>query len=88
MRLFLTAVLLTMLAGPVLAHQCILGGSTATDMQIYNSCKADLATGAAGHGANEARASDDVLRLKAENETLKAQLTIIRQRLLAILGDL
>ena len=90
MRLLLTVTILTMLAGPVSAHQCILGGSTATDMQIYNSCKADLATGTAGHGdsGGDEHASDDIMRLKAENAALKARLTGIRQRLLAILGDL
>ena len=88
MRLLFTVTILTMLAGPVSAHKCILGGSTAADMQIYNSCKADLATGSARHGANDQDMSGKILRLKAENEALKAQLTVIRQRILAILGDL
>ena len=92
MRRFRSILLLTMListlAGPLSAHQCILGGSTATDMQIYNSCKADLAAGIAGHDHQNADMSGEILRLKTENEALRARLKIIRQRLLTILGDL
>ena len=88
MRLLLIAAFLTMLAGPLSAHQCILGGSTATDMQIYNSCKADLATGTAGHESDSWDTSGRIAQLEAENAALKASLKAIRQRLLAILGDL
>ena len=42
MRLILTTIMLTMLAQPVWAHQCILSGSTAEAIQSYNLCKADL----------------------------------------------
>ena len=88
MRLLLAVTILTLLAGPVSAHQCILGGSTATDMQIYNSCKADLATGTAGHEPDSGDTSARIAQLEAENAALKASLKAIRQRLLAILGDL
>ena len=90
--LVMTTLVMTTGATPSWAHQCILGGSTATDMQIYNSCKADLATGTAGHGGGDGggdgNTSEEILRLKAENDALKARLTVIRQRLLAILGNL
>ena len=98
--LVMTTLVMTTGATPSWAHQCILGGSTATDMQIYNSCKADLATGTAGHGgghgggdgggdgSRDGNTSEEILRLKAENDALKARLTVIRQRLLAILGNL
>jgi len=93
MRLiFLTLTLtLTMLAAPVSAHKCILGGSTATDIQIYNSCKADLATGAAGHrndGNDDNDQSAAMLRLEAENEALRARLATVKRHLLDILGGL
>lgn len=92
MRRFFPILMLTLLASifamPALAHKCVLGGGSTTDIQIYNSCKADLAAGIAGHDHQNADMSGEILRLKTENEALKAQLTIIRQRLLAILGDL
>ena len=88
MRVIFSFLTLFMLAAPALAHTCILAGSSATDMQIYNSCKADLATGAAGHGTADQDMAGELARLKAENETLKARLTVVRQRLLTVLGDL
>ena len=92
MRRFIPFLMLTILvsapAMPTLAHQCILGGGSTTDIQIYNSCKADLAAGSAGHDHQNADMSGEILRLKTENEALRARLKIIRQRLLTILGDL
>ena len=92
MRRFIPFLMLTILASapamPTLAHQCVLGGGSTTDIQIYNSCKADLAAGGAGHDHQNADMSGEILRLKTENEALRARLTIIRQRLLTILSDL
>ena len=87
-------------AQPVVAHQCILDGSTTTAIQAYNSCKADLANGtsghAAGHAAGDHAAGDhaagdhtaELARLKAENALLKARLDDVKRRLLGLLGDL
>jgi hypothetical protein len=92
MRLIFLTVIMTMLAGPVSAHKCILGGSSAMDMQIYNSCKADLATGAAGHrndGIDQNNEqSAELLRLEAENKALRARLSAVKRHLLDILGGL
>ena len=93
MRLLFITLIVTMLAAPASAHQCILGGSSASDIQIYNSCKSDLASGTAGHedAGHEDAGKDlsaDILRLQAENEALKARLTAVKRRLLDILGDL
>ena len=86
MRLILTTIMLTMLAQPVWAHQCILSGSTAEAIQSYNLCKADLANGTANHQANDR--SGKVAQLQAENYALKAQLAQIKRQLLALLGEL
>ena len=91
MRLIFLTVIMTMLAGSVSAHKCILGGSSAMEMQIYNSCKADLATGAAGHrndGNEHNDQSAELLRLEAENEALRARLSAVKRHLLDILGGL
>ena len=55
MRLILTTIILTMLAQPVWAHQCIPDGSTAEAIQSYNLCKADLANGSANHQADQSQ---------------------------------
>lgn len=88
MRLLFITLIVTMLAAPASAHQCILGGSSASDIQIYNSCKSDLASDTAGHEDAGKDLSADILRLQAENEALKARLTAVKRRLLDILGDL
>ena len=71
---------------PTSAHQCVLEGSTSEAIQSYNACKLDLATGQSGHGGDDQ--SEELARLKAENEMLKARLAGVRQRLLGLLGDL
>lgn len=93
MRLFFTSLILATLAlatlaTPSLAHQCILGGSSATDIQIYNSCKADLVAGNSGHEDAGTDPSVEMSRLRAENDALKAKLTDVKRQLLDILGDL
>ena len=71
---------------PAAAHQCMLEGSTSEEIQSYNACKLDLATGQSGHSGDDQSA--ELARLKAENEMLKARLVDVRQRLLSLLGDL
>lgn len=71
---------------PVVAHQCILEGSSANAIQTYNACKADLASGTANHQTSED--AGELARLQAENDALKAQLAEVRRRLLGLLGDL
>ena len=93
MRLFFTPLILATLvmatlATPPWAHECILGGSSTTDIQIYNSCKADLAAGNAGHEDTGTDLTGEMSRLQAENDALKARLTAIKRQLLDLLGDL
>ena len=68
------------------AHQCVLEGSSSEAIQSYNACKLDLVTGQSGHGGDDQ--SQELARLTAENERLKARLVDVRQRLLGLLGDL
>lgn len=86
--LILATLVMATLTTPSWAHKCILGGSTATDMQIYNSCKADLAVGNAGHEEARTDLSDEMARLQAENDALKARLTAVKRQLLDLLRDL
>lgn len=79
-------VLLCWYGQPASAHQCILDGSSATAIQAYNICKADLANGTAGHTTEDHSA--ELARLQAENEVLRARLEDVRRRLLGLLGDL
>ena len=76
----------SLLGLPAAAHQCILEGSSAGDIQAYNTCKADLASGNANHAVQANK--DELARLQAENDALKAQLSDIRRRLLGLLADL
>ncbi|MEC7558799.1 MAG: hypothetical protein VX903_02840 [Pseudomonadota bacterium] len=76
----------SLLGLPAAAHQCILEGSSAGEIQAYNTCKADLASGNANHAAQDNK--DELARLQAENDALKAQLSDIRRRLLGLLADL
>jgi hypothetical protein len=86
--LILATLVMATLTTPSWAHRCILGGSSATDIQIYNSCKADLAVGNAGHQDAGTDLSDEMSRLQAENDALKARLTAVKRQLLNLLGDL
>ena len=46
-------VCLSLIGVPAAAHQCILEGSSAGEIQAYNTCKADLASGNAHHAAQD-----------------------------------
>ena len=79
-------VCLSLIGVPAAAHQCILEGSSAGEIQAYNTCKADLASGNAHHAAQDNE--DELARLAAENDALKARLADVRRRLLGLLADL
>lgn len=86
MRLLFITSLLFMLTSPVSAHKCVLEGGSTANLQIYNACKADLAAGVAGH--DDQAVIEELLELRAENEALKARLTVVKRQLLDLLGDL
>ena len=64
----------------------MLEGSTQDEVQAYNMCKADLATGTTGHSAQQS--STELNRLQAENEALRARLDVVKRQLLNLIGDL
>lgn len=71
------------------AHQCKLENGSAEAILVYNSCKADLATGISKHQSDAAEPrSDRELALESENLQLRQKLGIIRNNLLDILKHL
>jgi len=96
-RLVILCILVSWPGLPATAHQCILAGSSAEAIQIYNACKADLVNGSARHAAADNAAGDGgasdsaearLAALQAENDALKARLADVRRRLFEVLGDL
>ena len=95
MRIIFFAILLSLPAGSVHGHQCVLSGTGASEIAIYNACKNDLVMGMDGHGSaatNTADATDQVrqklILLEAENRQLQAKLALLRNRLLDLMKDL
>ena len=91
MRIIFFAILLSLSAGSVHGHQCVLSGTGASEIAIYNACKNDLVMGMDGHGSS-AGATDQVsqklILLEAENRQLQAKLALLRNRLLDLMRDL
>ena len=92
MRIIFFAILLSLSAGSVHGHQCVLSGTGASEIAIYNACKNDLVMGMDGHGSSAASATDHVsqklIPLEAENRQLQAKLALLRNRLLDLMKDL
>ena len=66
-----------------MAHKCVLNGSSATEITIYNSCKNDLASGVAGH--SKTKDPDRIKELEQENEQLKGKILALKRYLLDLL---
>ena len=95
MRIIFFAILLILSAGSVHGHQCVLSGTGASEIAIYNACKNDLVMGMDGHdksGTSGTSAADDtshrLILLEAENRQLRAKLGLLRNRLLDLMKDL
>ena len=95
MRIMFFATLFSLLAAPLYSHQCVLSGTDASDITIYNACKNDLVMGMDGHdksatsGTNTADdTSQRLILLEAENRQLQAKLGLLRNRLLDLMKDL
>ena len=95
MRIIFFAILLILSAGSVYGHQCVLSGTGASEIAIYNACKNDLVIGMDGHGSSATiaagttdQANQKLILLEAENRQLQAKLALLRNRLLDLMRDL
>ena len=82
-RIILTAALITILSQNAMAHKCVLTGSNATEIIIYNSCKNDLVSGASGH--NNTIVSKRIKELEQENEHLEDKILTLKRYLIDLL---
>ncbi len=82
-RTLLTAIFLTLFSQTAWAHKCLLSGNTAAEITAYNSCKNDLATGAAGH--EDQKLQERIIALERENRGLERKLLMLKERLLNLL---
>ena len=90
MQIIFFAILFSLTAGSVYSHQCVLSGTTASEITIYNACKNDLAMTMDGHGSTDTadQVSQKIILLEAENRQLQAKLELIRNRLLDLMRNL
>ena len=71
------------------AHECVLQGTSAKDITIYNACKSDLKKNTNPHkGLNNAFLKNKIKELKEENKLLKNQLLDIKVRLKSIINNI
>jgi len=85
-RILLIVIILIPFNQSAIAHKCILTGNSVAEITVYNACKNDLAFGNASHDSAalsiSPETSDYIKNLKAENESLKAKLLVLRGRLI------
>ncbi len=67
------------------AHECILQGTSAKEVTIYNACKADLKKRAPSSDLNNSLLKAKIKELKSENKNLKNQLLDLKIRLNSLL---
>jgi len=71
------------------AHECVLQGTSAQDITIYNACKSDLKKNTNPHkDLNNAFLKNKIKELKEENKLLKNQLLDIKVRLKSIINNI
>ena len=95
MRIIFFATLIGLFFTPAYGHQCILSGTDASEIAIYNACKNDLVMGLDKHTLlpdnttiKTDRASERLILLESENRQLQAKLGLLRSRLLDLVKDL
>lgn len=71
------------------AHECVLQGTSAKDITIYNACKSDLKKNTNPHkDLNNAFLKNKIKELKEENKLLKNQLLDVKVRLKSIINNI
>ena len=71
------------ISSQISAHECILQGTSAEEITIYNACKADLKKRGPSTDLN-----NSLLKVKSENKNLKNQLLDLKIRLNSLLQRL
>ena len=74
-----------LISSQISAHECILQGTSAEEITIYNACKADLKKRAPSTDLNNSLLKVKIKELKSENKNLKNQLLDLKIRLNSLL---
>ena len=80
--------LFILITSQISAHECILQGTSAKEITIYNACKADLKKRATSTDLNNSLLKVKIKELKSENKNLKNQLLDLKIRLNSLLQRL
>jgi len=73
------------ISSQILAHECVLKGTSAEEITIYNTCKADQKNQAPSKNLNNSLLKLKIKELKNENKNLKNQLLDLKIRLNSLL---
>ena len=76
---------LIFISSQISAHECILRGTSAEEITIYNTCKADQKNQAPSKNLNNSLLKLKNKELKNENKNLKNQLLDLKIRLNSLL---
>ena len=63
-----------LISSSISAHECILQGTSAKEITIYNACKADIKKRTPSTDLNNSLLKVKIKELKSENKNLKNQL--------------
>jgi hypothetical protein len=84
---FFYFLILILISSNSLAHECILNGTSAKEITIYNSCKADLSIRKPiNNDLNDSLLKAKIKKLKDQNNNLKNQFLDLKIRLNVILN--
>ena len=73
------------ISSQISAHECILQGTSAKEITIYNTCKADQKNQAPSKNLNNSLLKLKIKEIKNENKNLKNQLLDLKIRLNSLL---
>ena len=73
------------ISSQISAHECILQGTSAEEITIYNTCKADKKNQVPSKNLNNSLLKLKIKELKNENKNLKNQLLDLKIRLNSLL---